>query len=332
VFESLEKQVESKIGAPIFDWWTKKIGADKLPAVGAENKEKIVVAVLDTGVKLEHEALKIWQTDANYKIEFGGRERICPGGRGFDHRANGGDFNLPGDRHGHGTRVAGIIAASGEKIKGVCAGATILPIKILDDTNRLGCVGFIAKGIKSAVYARQELGVNLRVINISCGMSDGVSTEKLNELKAAIREAEKAGILIVASAGNANLNIGERKNHRFPASIEAENLIAVAATDQFDCKLPRSNYLKSALGAPGDKIATLSLSGENSILPDTSAAAAIVTGSAALLLAHFPFSTYSEIKTALLETGEDANGRLRKYFQNGRINVFAAHQKIMCEP
>jgi subtilisin family serine protease len=331
VIEPPEKQFHSKTNAPVVNWWTKKIGADKLPAASGENKEKIVVAVLDTGVKLEHKALRIWQTDADYKIKISGREQICHGGRGFNHRPDGEDFNSPADQNGHGTRVAGIIAASGEKIKGVCPNATILPIKILDDVNRLGCISFITSGIKSAVDARKELGVNLRVINISCGMSNAIETEKLNELKTAIREAEKANILIIASAGNAGVHIGERKNRRYPASIEADNLIAVAATASDDRKLPGSNYLDSAIGAPGDKITTIGLSGENSILSDTSAAAAFVAGCAAHLFAEFPALSCAEMKTALLETGEDAGGRLQEYFPNGRINVFAAYQKIMSE-
>ena len=320
MIESTEKLFRSENEAPVVNWWSEKIGAEKLRAISGAGTEKIVVAVLDTGVKLEHETLKIWQIDEDYKIISG-----------FNHRTDGDDFNSPDDRNGHGTRVAGIIAASGEKIKGVCPNATILPIKILDDANRLGCVSFITSGIKSAVYARKKLGVNLRVINISCGMSDTISTLKLNELKAAIREAERADILIVASAGNANLNIGERKNQRFPASIEADNLIAVAATDADDRKMPRSSYCETAIGAPGDKIFTTGMSGENSILSDTSAAAAFVSGCAALLREQFPALTCAEIKNALLETGEDADGHLQEHFPNGRINGFAAYQKIMSE-
>jgi subtilisin family serine protease len=331
MIESPDKQLRLENHVSIVNWLSEKIGAEKLRAISDASAEKISVAVLDTGVKLEHEALKIWQTDKNYKIKIRGRERICRGGRGFNHRTDGDDFNSPDDRNGHGTRVAGIIAANGEKIKGVCPNATILPIKILDDGNRLGCVSFITSGIKSAVYARNELGVNLRVINISCGMSDTMATEKLNELKTAIRQAEKANILIVASAGNAGLNIGERKNCHYPASVEADNLIAVAATDAADRKLSHSNYLDSAIGALGDKISTIGLSGENSVLSDTSAAAAFVAGGAALLFAEFPALTCAEIKTALLKTGEDASGYLQKYLPNGRINVFAAYQKITRE-
>lgn len=309
-------------------WWIDKIGAEKLSAAGSETVEKIVVAVLDTGVRIGHEALKIWKTAENYRIESGGARIFC-GGRGFNHRPNGEDFNYPDDCHGHGTKVAGIIAASGEKIKGVCPRATILPVRTLDDANRLGCVGFIADGIRSVIYAKEKLGVGVRVVNISGGMSGVISTAKLNELKTAIREAERVGIFIVASAGNGGLDIGERKNRHYPASIEADNLIAAAATDADDRKQPRSNYLESAIGAPGDKIATLGLSGENSILSDTSAAAAFVSGAAALLFSRFPAASCAELKSALLETGEDASGRLKEYLPHGRLNVFGAYQKIM---
>jgi subtilisin family serine protease len=309
-------------------WWTEKIGAEKLRAeASAKCDQTVVVAVLDTGVRLGHKALKIWETAENYKIESG-ETRICRGGSGFNHRPNKDDFNYADDRNGHGTRVAGIIAANGEKIKGVCPGATILPVKILDDRNELSCIAFITDGIKSVVYAKEEIGVNVRVVNISCGTSNGISIKKLNDLKAAIKDAERAGILIVASAGNAGLDIGERKNRHYPASIEADNLIAVAATDADDGKLPRSNYLESALGAPGDRIETLGLSGENSVLSDTSAAAAFVSGAAALLFSRFPALTCGEVKSALLETGEDESGRLKKYFSHGRLSVFGAYQKI----
>lgn len=327
--EFRDNQSHPKNAALKGDWWTEKSGAEKLRAAGVEGDQKVVTAVLDTGVKLNHKTLKIWETDENYRIKIGERQRICRGGRGFNHRPNGDNFNFPDDENGHGTRVAGIIAANGEKIKGVCPNATILPIKIFDDANRLGDVDFIADGIRSAIYAKKELLVNVRIVNVSGGMSDGISTKKLSDLKAAIKEAEQAGILIVAAAGNAGLNIGERKNRHYPASIEADNLIAVAATDVDDEKLPRSNYLESALGAPGDRIATIGLSGENSILSDTSAAAAFVSGAAALLFSQFPALTCTEVKSALLETGEDANERLREYFPHGRLNVFAAFQKVM---
>lgn len=310
-------------------WWTEKIGAEKLSsAAGNKCDQTVAVAVLDTGVRLTHKALKIWKTDEEYQMESVGT-RICRGGRGFNHRTSNDDFNYPDDRNGHGTRVAGIIAANGEKIKGICPGGMILPVKILDDRNKLGSIGFVADGIKSVVYAKKELGVNVRVVNLSCGTSYGIPIEKLNDLEAAIQDAERAGILIVASAGNAGLDIGERKNRYYPASIEAGNLIAVAATGADDEKLPRSNYLASALGAPGEQIETLGLCGENSILSDTSASAAFVSGAAALLFSRFPALTYGEVKSALLETGEDANGSLKQYFSHGRLNVFGAYQKIM---
>ena len=327
VIEFPDNRFHSGNAARLGNWWANKIGAEKLPATDGGGAEK-VVAVLDTGVRLTHKALKIWKTTENYRIESGGSRFFC-GGRGFNHRPGGDDFNYPDDRNGHGTRVAGIIAASGEKIKGVCPRATILPVKTLNDANGLGCVGFIADGIRSVIYAKEKLGVGVRVVNISGGMSGVISTIKLNDLKAAIKAAERAGILIVASAGNAGSDIGERKNRHYPASIEADNLIAVAATDADDRKLTRSNYLESALAAPGDKIETLGLSGENSILSDTSAAAALVSGAAALLFSHFPALSCAELKSALLETGEDASGRLKEHLPRGRLNVFGAYQKIM---
>ena len=207
---------------------------------------EILVAVLDTGIDQNHEDL-----DGKVVVE-----------------ANFTDSPTPGDIYGHGTHIAGIIAAysnNGVGIAGVAPESRLMNVKVADDTG--GCqASTVARGIIWAV----DNGAS--VINVSIEFS-----EPSPELEDAVNYAWSRGVVIIAAAGN-----GGSESPVYPACYE--NCIAVAAIRQDDTLAPLSNYGDWIdVAAPGFNI--------YSTLPDngygyksgTSFASAYVSGLAALL-------------------------------------------------
>ncbi len=139
------------------------------------------------------------------------------------------------DRYGHGTHVAGIVAAvhNSTGVAGVCPECTILDAKVLNDSGS-GSSSVIAKGIDWAVAN------GAKVINMSLGQRVSSRT-----LETAVNNAWNQGVVIVAAAGNAGT----------PAQIYPgayPKVIAVAATDNRDVKASFSTYGKWVdVAAPG---------------------------------------------------------------------------------
>ncbi len=203
------------------------------------------VAVLDTGIDSKHEELS-GQVIAETNLS--------------------GSFT-PGDIHGHGTHVAGIIAAKDDShgIIGIAAGCSLLNVKVADDMGRCQALA-LAKGIIWAVDNEAN------VINISIEIS-----EPSPKLESAINYAWSQGSLIVAAAGNHG-----SESPAYPAYYE--NCVAVAASGPDNNLAPLSNHGDWVdVVAPGLAI--------YSTLPDngygcksgTSFACAYVSGVAALL-------------------------------------------------
>jgi subtilisin family serine protease len=160
--------------------------------------------------------------------------------------------------HGHGTLVAGIIAA-------IAPDALIMPIRAFDDHGQSDQFT-----IAKAIYWAVDHGAD--VINMSFG-----TMEKSKVLKDAIEYANKQGVTLVASAGNDNT-----ETEQYPASYD--KVIAVAATNLWDMKTSFSNYGKAVdVAAPGASIIAPYPNGYYAIVSGTSFASPIVAGEAALL-------------------------------------------------
>ena len=107
-----------------------------------------------------------------------------------------------GDRNGHGTHVAGIIAAAGvnrhDDTRGVAPGAQILDLKVLDDHGN-GVAADVVKAIDYAVANKARY--KIRVINLSLGgpVLQPYADDPVNQ---AVERAYRAGIVVVTSAGN----------------------------------------------------------------------------------------------------------------------------------
>jgi len=207
-----------------------------------------VVAVLDSGVNYNHEDLSANMVSGSYS---------CVGGTG----SVGCDFvgtgdNDPMDLNGHGTHVAGTIAARGDNgvgTTGVCWKAKILAVRIADATGSLNSAD-IVEGVNFAIGTGVGQG-NAKVLNMSFGgpASDPAFITALNT-------AVTNDVVVVVAAGNATQN--HNLTASYPCDYTHANIICVAAVDQkysiatfsdFDTNATAANR-KVDIGAPGTNI------------------------------------------------------------------------------
>lgn len=213
---------------------------------------------------------------------------------------------MPYDDNGHGTHIAGTIAAANELngIIGVAPRAMIHPVKAFD-YNGSAYVSDIILGIDWCVRNR------MHIINMSFGMKTS-SKALLN----AVVNAFEAGVVIVASSGND----ARRKSIDYPARYP--HTIAVGATNrqrrvaQFS---NRGSYID--IYAPGDRIVSSWLNGKYNEMSGTSMATSHVSGAIALLLALKPGLPPSEIKAALRRTASTIRGRKPRSKAPGEVNA-----------
>ncbi|WP_425541197.1 type VII secretion-associated serine protease mycosin [Streptomyces rimosus] len=181
------------------------------------------------------------------------------------------------DQVGHGTKVAGIIAArakSGSGFYGIAPEATIIPFQ-QTDKEKGGTADTLAKAVNDAVAA----GVD--IINISQGTN--ANPALLGPLRAAITNAESKNVLIVASAGNGGASGAEQS--MYPAAFENSNVLAVGASDRNNERAPFSQAGSFVdIAAPGVDMVSTVPKGGNCVDQGTSFAAPYAAGAAALLI------------------------------------------------
>jgi subtilisin family serine protease len=230
-----------------------------------KGSSNVIVGVLDSGVDHGHPDLA---------------GTILPG---LDLVNGDGD---PADDYGHGTSVAGIVAARTNNElgqAGSCWTCSILPIKVLD-ARGVGAMATLAIGLVEAV----DRGA--RVINMSLGGPQGTET-----LEQAVAYALAKGAILVAAAGNNGTS-----TPFYPAAYPG--VIGVAGTDETDALFPWSNHGPWVrLAAPGCNVATV-IGGAHDHVCGTSTAAPLVAGVIALALAGKPTASRTQIEQALLQT------------------------------
>ena len=179
----------------------------------------VTVAVVDTGIDLTHRDLapNLWSNPG--EVPGNG---IDDDGDGIVDDVHGADFvngdGDPSDDNGHGTHVAGIVAARGNNgvgVAGLAWRARIMAVKVLG-ADASGDMAAVAAGVRYAVAH------GARVINLSLtGPSPGP------DLAAAVDAAAGANVLVVAAAGNTHTD--DDVIATYPAALDAPNLIAVTS-------------------------------------------------------------------------------------------------------
>jgi len=245
-----------------------------------QGSSKVVVAVIDTGVDPNHPDLA---------------GALVPGWD-FVH-------NDPSaaDDHGHGTAVAGVIAARSNNHvggAGICWRCLVMPVKVLD-AHGTGDDTLIAAGI---VWAADH---GARVINLSLG-GPGSSVELSN----ALAYASSKGVVVVAAAGNAGVT-----TQFFPAADPL--VVSVGATTTLDKRYSWSNFGSWVrLAAPGCNVAPI-LGGGYGNFCGTSSASPLVSGLVALELSAQPAATAHDVEDALARAAVPLGG----FVQYGRIDA-----------
>jgi subtilisin family serine protease len=245
----------------------------------------IDVAVLDTGIMSTHPDLNV----------VGGASVL---GAGFE------------DRNGHGTEMAGVIAARDNRIGvvGVAPGARLWGVKVLDDTGN-GFWTDVAAGLE---WVTERAGT-IKIAGLSIGGAD----DGAEVVERAIDACVRAGVTVVAAAGNSGLEVRDFVPARY------EQVIAVSSLSDSNGRAGRSAGRFRVNGffevderfstfsnfgpeidliAPGTLWHSTSLTGY-SVVSGTSPAAAAVAGGAALFLVRNPQATPAQVRDGLRAAG-----------------------------
>ena len=245
------------------------------------------VAILDSGIDAAHPDLA---------------GRVVPGTSILD------GSNGMSDSNGHGTWLAGIVAANTDNTIGVAgvafAGVQLVPVTVLDGNGE----GRDSDVIAGVIWAADH-GADVILMAFS---NPGFSPN----LQDAIDYAWSRGAVLVAATGNDGVG-----TPTFPAGDRG--VIGVSGTDPDDALLGYSNYGKAAfLAAPGESIATTDLNDEYVAVSGTSSSAAIVAGVAAFLKAVDPSLTNGIIVGRMARTADPAG--TQEQTGNGRVNLARA--------
>lgn len=235
-------------------------------------------------------------------------------------RANFTSGETGDDNYGHGTHVAGIVAATANNTHGVagtCPGCSILDGKVLNDSG-VGSTSALANGINWAVSN------GAKVINMSLGVRAS------RTLETAVNNAWNKGVVLVAAAGN-----GANSTKIYPGAYP--NVIAVAATDNNDAKAPFSTYGASwvDIAAPGVNVYstfpnhTFVLGTQNKrsfgydVGNGTSMSSPMVAATAALAWSSNPAAAHTSIRSKV-ESSADKIAGTGSYWAHGRVNAYNA--------
>jgi subtilisin family serine protease len=265
----------------------------------------VTVAVLDTGVDSAHPDLapNMWHDPA-------------AGASGVDVTGGGGP---PTDDNGHGTAVAGIIAARGDNGiggTGVAQDARIMAVRVLG-ADAVGTTATVVEGMRYA------LAHGARIINLSLSGPD-----RSQALEEQIQAAQAQGVLVVAAAGNQGADLGTRPS--YPAAYPEPNVIAVASTGPNGVLSSFSDRGAGAvdLAAPGEDVLGPSPGGSYARWSGTSAAAPEVAGAAVLLEAASPGAGANQVRDALLGGARRLPG-LSGAVAAGELDAGAAMRRLV---
>lgn len=261
--------------------------------------EGVTVAVIDSGIDLQHPAFQGALSDASTWHDFYAGDDVPQ------------EEGVAGEgAYGHGTNVAGIILQVAPKAK-------IMPLRVLG-ADGSGDVASVAQAIRWAVQK------GAKVINLSLG-----STENSPAVQIAIDWATAQDVLVVASAGN------ENKDHiTYPAAnaaqgIAAPNLLSVGSVDPQDLKSSFSNYSAALeIVGPGEHVYAPAPDGRMASWSGTSMAAPMTAGGLALALGEPLKVPVRSLTGAMAQTADDiyggeANAAYTGLLGKGRLDLAA---------
>jgi hypothetical protein len=280
-----------------------------------KGSKDVVVAIVDSGMRLTHEELatQLWTNPG--EIPGNGidddRNGYIDDRHGINALTGSGD---PSDTDGHGTVVAGIIGAAannGKPMVGVAWQVSLMPCRFMG----AGGQGTTSDAIECITYA---IAHGARIINCSWG-SEAYS-QALHDVFA---EAAAADVVMVAAAGNSGRD--NDKIPHYPSGFEFENLLSVAAHTSSGPLRGSSNYgtVTVDISAPGESIFSTGAAGDSDYVftSGTSMAAAFASGTAVLMLAHTPEMSAIDVRDRIIATVTRSAGNLAS---GGRLHAYNA--------
>jgi subtilisin family serine protease len=257
----------------------KIVGAEAawLAAGSVKDANRRDIAVLDSGIDLDGQAERF--------------EEILVHKKTSEDASSGCSRRALQDENGHGTAVAGIVAAVTD--------GKLLPIRVTRESGRTTTAGIVICALGEVARKRALV----RIINLSLGFDNVISEDKNKLLETITSLIADRGVLVVASAGNGQRDGTFERNH-YPAAfndVVGDGLIAVANTrnddtphDDVDEGTRRGPWVD--LSAPGVRVGSLNLDGEVVPSTGTSMSAALVSGAASLLWSRYPDATAGQIE------------------------------------
>lgn len=215
----------------------------------AKDSGEQVVAVIDSGIDFEHEDLKdvLWTNPYESELK---------GVHGYDFTGTNRD-GRPVDDVGHGTHIAGIIAASADNGKGI-SGINRSNVRIMALKASVNGRFSTSSELKAFEYIEnaKKLGVNITAVNCSyCGESDIREKQNYDTI---FDNLGALGIVTCVASGNCYKNLSDHTNGKYqvPACTDSEFALTVSASDERDRNLAFSNYGEEYvdLAAPGANI------------------------------------------------------------------------------
>jgi subtilisin family serine protease len=275
-----------------------RVDADLSPTAainGADQRVNVDVAVIDTGVDLDHPDLNVYRAGARNCSLFG---------------------ISADDDHGHGSHVAGTIGALDNTtgVVGVAPGARIWPVKVLSaigtglNSDVICGIDYVAANADEIEVANMSLGGGGEDDG-NCGQSSG------DAMHTAICDAVDAGVTFVVAAGNDSADAAESTPAAYDEVVTVSALAdfngqpgggapSTCRSDQDDTFASFSNYGADVdLIAPGVCILSTSMAGGYATLSGTSMAAPHVAGGAALYAATHAAATPAQVQSALIGSG-----------------------------
>jgi serine protease AprX len=273
------------------------------------------VAVIDTGIQGDLPDFRVSQSDSTSRVIV-------------DAVVNP-DATTAGDKYGHGTHVAGLIAGNGLNRPtsdslygdyiGVAPGADLINVKASDDAGNASTLDVI-DGLQFVVDHKDDY--NIRVVNLSLNEATA-SSYRTNPLNAAVEQAWNAGIVVVAAAGNRGTASDAVQyapgNDPFVITVggvDDQNTADISddtAASWSSTGTTREGYAKPDFLAPGARMvstlargseitrlcATCIISSKYFRMGGTSMATGVASGAVALMVAKHPDWSPNEVKSAL---------------------------------
>ncbi len=312
----------------------------------------IVVAVTDTGVDYNHGDLinNMWRNpkeipnngiddDNNGFIDdVVGWDFVLNDNKPFDITKSLIEILFKGGNPGHGTHVAGVVAArmnNSQGTAGVAPQAAIMALRFISEEGK----GTTEAAIKSIDYAVNN---GAHIINASWGGEAG--DEDDSALKEAIKRAEAKGVIFVAAAGNGRLSGMEAKGFdndtdkkpMVPASWLFPNIVSVSAIDSAEnlAKFSNWGFKSTKIGAPGVKILStvpgnkyqdtvVDFAGIKATWDGTSMAAPFVAGALAVIWSQDTGQSWEKVRDTLLSNAVPIAALKGKVATQGRMDLRA---------